>query len=61
MPRGFRFVDLSPDLFLAQRLATNRADEFSYNGMGRLKPGLSVPQATRTSLAYGGIGLITKA
>ena len=45
MPRDFRFVDLSPDLFLAQRLATNRADEFSYNGIGRLKPGLSVAQA----------------
>jgi predicted permease len=45
MPRNFRFVDLSPDLFLAQRLATNRADEFSYNGIGRLKPGLSVAQA----------------
>jgi predicted permease len=45
MPRDFRFVDLSPGLFLAQRLATNRADEFSYNGIGRLKPGLSVAQA----------------
>jgi predicted permease len=45
MPRDFRFVDLSPDVFLAQRLATNRADEFSYNGIGRLKPGLSVAQA----------------
>src|SRR5207248_2096285 len=29
MPRDFRFVDLSPDLFLPQRLATTRADEFS--------------------------------
>jgi predicted permease len=45
MPRDFRFVDLSPDLFLAQRLAANRADEFSYNGIGRLKPGLGVTQA----------------
>ena len=45
MPRDFRFLDLSPDLFLAQRLATNRADEFSYNGIGRLKPGLGVAQA----------------
>ncbi len=45
MPRDFRFLDLSPDLFLAQRLATNRADEFSYNGIGRLKPGLGVTQA----------------
>ena len=45
MPRGFRFVDLSPDLFLAQRLATDRADEFSYNGIGRLQPGVSPTQA----------------
>jgi predicted permease len=45
MPQDFRFVDLSPDLFLAQRLATNSADEFSYKGIGRLKPGLGVPQA----------------
>jgi predicted permease len=45
MPRDFRFADLSPDLFLAQRLTTSRADEFSYNGIGRLKPGLSVAQA----------------
>jgi predicted permease len=45
MPRDFRFVDLSPDLFLAQRLTTNRADEFSYKGLGRLKAGLSVAQA----------------
>jgi predicted permease len=45
MPRDFRFVNLSPDFFLAQRLTTNRADEFSYNGIGRLKPGLSVAQA----------------
>jgi predicted permease len=47
MPRDFRFVDLSPDLFLAQRLASNRADEFSYNGLGKLKPGLSVAQANQ--------------
>jgi predicted permease len=45
MPRDFHFVDLSPDLFLAQRLTTSRADEFSYNGIGRLKPGLTVAQA----------------
>jgi predicted permease len=41
----FRFVDLSPDLFLAHRLDANRAEEFSYNGIGRLKPGLRVAQA----------------
>jgi predicted permease len=45
MPRDFRFVDLSPDLFLAQRLATQRADEFSYKGIGKLKPGVGVAQA----------------
>jgi hypothetical protein len=43
MPRDFRFVDLSPDVFLTRRLDTNRAEEFSYNGIGRLKPGLGVP------------------
>jgi predicted permease len=47
MPRDFRFADLSPDLYLAQRLSTNRADEFSYNGIGRLKPGLSVALANQ--------------
>jgi predicted permease len=45
MPRDFRFVDQSPDLFLAQRMTTTRPDEFSYIGIGRLKPGLSVAQA----------------
>jgi predicted permease len=45
MPRDFRFVDLSPELFLAQRFAADRADEFSYNGIGRLKPGVGVGQA----------------
>jgi putative ABC transport system permease protein len=45
MPRDFQFVNLSPDLFLVQRLDANRADEFSYNGIGRLKPGLTVAQA----------------
>lgn len=47
MPRDFRFVDLSPDLFLAQRLTANRADEFSYKGIGRLRPGLTVAQANQ--------------
>lgn len=45
MPREFRFVDLSPDVFLAQRFAPLRPDEFSYNGIGRLKPGLDVVRA----------------
>jgi predicted permease len=45
MPRNFRFVDLSPDVFLAQRLTSNRPDEFSYGGIGRLKQGIGVAQA----------------
>src|SRR5688572_21104800 len=45
MPRDFRFVDRSPDLFLAQRMTSNRPDEFSYIGIGRLKPGLTVVHA----------------
>jgi len=45
MPRNFRFVDLSPDIFLAQRLASTRPDEFSYSGIGRLKRGIGVAQA----------------
>jgi predicted permease len=44
MPPGFRFVDLSPDVLLPLRL-TNRADEFSYNGIARLRAGVSVAQA----------------
>ena len=45
MPRDFRFVNLSPDVFLAQRLTANRADEFSYNGIARLRAGVGVAQA----------------
>lgn len=47
MPRDFRFVDLSPDVLLAQQLDANRADEFSYNGIGRLKAGIGVDQANK--------------
>ena len=61
MPRDFRFVDLSPDLFLAQRMTTNRPDEFSYNGIGQAetRPRCGC-RRTRTSLASGRIGLGTQ-
>ena len=47
MPQGFRFVNHSPDVILAQRLSTSRPDEFSYNGIARLRPGLTVSQANQ--------------
>ncbi len=47
MPRGFRFVNLSPDIFLPQRLSKTRPDEFSYAGIARLRPGVTVPLANQ--------------
>jgi putative ABC transport system permease protein len=47
MPQHFRFVNLSPDVFLPQRFSTSRLrpDVFSYNGIARLKPGVTVAAA----------------
>ena len=41
MPRGFRFVNLSPDVFLPQRfpLSELRPDVFSYNGIAQTEAG----------------------
>ena len=47
MPPGFRFVNHAPDIILAQRFSTSRPDEFSYDGIARLKPGLTVDQANQ--------------
>ena len=49
MPRGFRFVNLSPDVFLPQRfpLSGLRPDVFSYNGIARLKPGVTLGLANQ--------------
>lgn len=47
MPPGFRFVNHAPELILAQRFSTRRPDEFSYYGIARLKPGLTVDQANQ--------------
>lgn len=45
MPQGFRFVNHSPDVILAQRFASIRPDEFNYNGIAKLRPGFTVDRA----------------
>src|SRR6266542_2053304 len=49
MPQTFRFLDLSPDVMLPQRFA--RADlpfePFSYSGIARLKPGITIDLANQ--------------
>jgi predicted permease len=48
MPRDFRFVDLSPDILLPQRFPKHgRPDEFSYTGIARLKPGVTLALANQ--------------
>ena len=49
MPQGFRFVTLSPDVLLPQRFPASglRADVFSYNGIARLKAGVTVDGANQ--------------
>jgi predicted permease len=49
MPPDFRFLDLKPDLFLPQQFeATNlKTDSFSYNGLARLKPGVTLGMANQ--------------
>lgn len=49
MPRNFRFVNLAPDIFLPQRFPKSglRPDVLSYTGLGRLKPGITVPMANQ--------------
>ncbi len=49
MPRGFQFVNMSSALFLPQRFPTAglRPDVFSYNGLARLRPRVTVALANR--------------
>jgi predicted permease len=49
MPRDFRFVNLSPDMFLPQRFPKSglRPDVFSYTGIARLKPGVTIALANQ--------------
>lgn len=49
MPRDFLFVSLSPDILLPQQFPTSglRPDVFSYTGIARLKPGVTVAVANQ--------------
>jgi predicted permease len=48
MPAGFRVVKVSPDILLPQRFPPSGfRDEFSYAGIARLKPGVTVEQANQ--------------
>jgi len=49
MPRTFRFLDLSPDVLIPQRFAKAdlRFEPFSYSGIARLKPGVTVDLANK--------------
>ncbi len=49
MPRTFRFLDLSPDVLIPQRFtkADLRFEPFSYSGIARLKPGITIDLANK--------------
>src|SRR5262245_4138393 len=49
MPRSLRFLDLSPDVLLPQRFANANLSfgEFSYSGVARLKPGITIDLANQ--------------
>ena len=49
MPQGFRVVNVSPDVLLPQRFPRNelRADVFSYNGIARLRRGVTLEGANK--------------
>ena len=49
MPRTFRFLDLSPDVLLPQRFARVNPPfgDFSYSGIARLKPGITIDLANQ--------------
>ncbi|MGH9718910.1 MAG: ABC transporter permease [Bryobacteraceae bacterium] len=45
MPRDFQFLNLSHDVFLPQRFPQVTPEEFSYSGIARLKPGVTLALA----------------
>ncbi len=49
MPRTFRFLDLSPDVLLPERFAKANLpfEPFSYNGVARLKHGITIDLANK--------------
>jgi putative ABC transport system permease protein len=48
MPRTFRFLDMKPEVILPHRFDRNKIflGNFSYQGIARLKPGVTLQQAT---------------
>ena len=49
MPRGFEFLNVNPDLFLAQSVASGAPgfEDADHSGVARLKPGVSLAQANQ--------------
>jgi putative ABC transport system permease protein len=48
LPRTFRFLDRSPDVLLPQRFRANPPfGDFSYSGIARLKPGITIELANQ--------------
>ncbi len=49
MPRSFEFLNLAPDVFLAQTVATggSGSEDADYSGIARLKPGISLGRANQ--------------
>lgn len=49
MPRSFEFLNIDPDVFLAQRIARGAPgfEDADYSGVARLKPGVSLAQANQ--------------
>lgn len=49
MPQDFRFVNVSPDIFLPQRFPKTiiGPEAFNYAGIGRLKPGVTIAMANQ--------------
>jgi hypothetical protein len=55
MPRHFRVVNISPDILLPQRFPKNglRPDVFSYTGVARLKPSVTIALANEDVAVFG--------
>ena len=49
MPRSFEFLNLAPDIFVAQGIAVGAPgfEDADYSGIARLKPGVSLAQANQ--------------
>jgi len=49
MPRSFEFLNADPDIFLAQSVASGApgSEDADYSGVARLKPGVSLAQASQ--------------